>query len=188
MWAARSDRASRAAIAGVAVGLTILAHTAPALVLAPIGLALLKPKHLLICGTVAAAIASPFVLAILGHYHLHIVNRAPMDWHYGPLMWTGFSGTIRAHAAWFVVAAIGLWWVHSRVVVVWIVSAAILLLWSMTGSPIVPAFHFWIYLMGAVLLLCGVAVANVCRFPVVVILITIACVRHAIVISHSTAS
>lgn len=165
LWAGRRDSLGPAAIAGVAVGATFLAHTAPALLLAPLGFVLLKPRRLLLCGAVAAVVCTPFVVSLVGHYHLRILNYAPMQWHYGPLMPAALAGTLRTNWMWLAGAAVGLAWLRSRVLVTWLVTAALLLGFSMTDTPVVPAFHFWIYLMAAVVLLCGVALARVLRTP-----------------------
>ena len=159
--------------AGVLVGLTFLSHTAPALILALVAAATLPPRLVVACGAAAAIVAAPFIVAIAGHYHLRVVNTVPLTWHYGPLMWPALIGTVGANAVWFAGAAAGLYWLRSRATVAWIGAAALLVLTGLFPTPVVPPFHFWIYLMAAAALLTGVVAARVLVRPETVIVITI---------------
>lgn len=114
-----------AAAAGTLAGLTFLSHTASALLLGILGVALLGPKQLAAYAGAALLVASPFLAAIVGHYHLRIANAAPLAWDYGPLLWPAILGTIRSNIVWFAGAAVGLVWLHARVVVVWLAAAAL---------------------------------------------------------------
>ena len=155
--------------AGVLIGLTFLSHTAPALILVLVVVATLPPRLVAACGAAAAIVAAPFIVAIAGHYHLRVVNTQPLAWHFGPLMWPALIGTVGANAVWFACAMAGLSWLRSRAMVVWISAAALLVLTGLLPTPIVPPFHFWIYLMAAVALLTGVLVARVLVRPEAVI-------------------
>ena len=158
-----------AVLAGALLGLTFLSHTAPALVLALITVATLPARITALVGTTAAIVASPFIIPIAGHYHLRVVNTEPLSWHYGPLMWPALVGTVRANAVWFAGALAGMYWLHSRAVVTWIGAATVLVLTGLLQTPIIPPFHFWIYLLAAVALLCGVAIARILVKPAVVV-------------------
>jgi hypothetical protein len=85
---------SRLAVAGIILGVTLLTHTAPALVLAGIIAitALVTParlspiaahgiagrlKAIAVPGAIAAIVASPFLLPIAMRYGFHVVNRLP---------------------------------------------------------------------------------------------------------------
>jgi hypothetical protein len=88
---------SRLSIAGAILGLTLLAHTAPALVLTGmiVATALLTParlsplaaqgsagraKAISVSCAAAAIVASPFLLPLALRYGFHIVNRLPDSW------------------------------------------------------------------------------------------------------------
>ena len=80
------------AMAGVALGLAAMGHSAPALVLGVLAAATAGTEafttfrpvraagHLLIAGSVAAAVCSPLLASIAGHYGLHIRNPAGLLW------------------------------------------------------------------------------------------------------------
>jgi hypothetical protein len=88
---------SRLSIAGAILGVTLLAHTAPALVLTGmiVATALLTParlsplaaqgiagraKAIAVPGAIAAVIASPFLLPLALRYGFHVMNRLPGSW------------------------------------------------------------------------------------------------------------
>ena len=81
---AASDRPTltRAGAAGALVGLTFLAHTAPALILAIMACAAFARRWpmLLTTGAAAFVVASPFLYSIGLQYHFHVVNTAPLSW------------------------------------------------------------------------------------------------------------
>ena len=167
-----------AAAAGTLAGLTFLSHTAPALLLGILGAALLTPQQLAAYGAAALLVASPFLAAIVGHYHLRIANAAPLAWDYGPLLWPAILGTIRSHVGWSAGAAVGLVWLRPRVVVVWLGAAALLLLTELLPTPLVPIFHFWIYLLAAVTLLTAVAAVRALRGPAAIALACALAIWH----------
>jgi len=64
----------------------------------------------------------------------------------------------------FALAIAGLWRVRSRFVWAWFVAAFGLTLSTIFGvTPIVPAFHFWLYFTALLALLAGRTLAFVCR-------------------------
>ena len=97
----RTKRVLPAVLAGLAAGLTALAHTAPALILALITagqaareLATWRRNSKLvrricmqlgIVGIVAIATSAPFWFDIVVRYRLHVVNPAPLQWVAGEL-------------------------------------------------------------------------------------------------------
>jgi hypothetical protein len=121
----------RRMVAGVLVGLTFLAHTAPALML--VGILLLRSAWTLytsrrdpsplsrravatdlavVLGS-AAILSLPFTGVIVGHYGLRIVNDAPRTWVYELLLIQNFRGLLYTHATVATLfALIGLvaWW------------------------------------------------------------------------------
>src|SRR5262249_29499885 len=79
-WAAEDPTLLRAVLAGACIGLTFLAHTAPALILSAIACALLWNHWRALIAVVVSAlvVASPFLASILWHYHLRVVNPEPI--------------------------------------------------------------------------------------------------------------
>jgi hypothetical protein len=160
----RQPSGLNAALAGALLGATFLSHTAPALILGVLTVALL-PWRLTVVGALTAfVVASPFLASIGAHYRLAIVNQAPLQWHYGPLTKSAFGATLRANSVWLLGGTIGLWWVRDRLIWVWLSATFAFALWGLAETPIVPAFHFWIYFQFALLLLCGVAISRLLRW------------------------
>jgi len=114
-------------IVGVLLGITFLAHTAPAVILGVIILVglmmnpvtqsqpqvrsplVLKARRLLIILTVAFIVSLPFTFSILFHYHLRILNPVPGNWIYGPLAIDKLPDFLRAHLSLFsAIAVVGL--------------------------------------------------------------------------------
>lgn len=106
---------ARLLLAGVTVGVTMLAHTGSALVLAGIIVvtAALIPERLspigargrrgrliaiLLPGTVAAIVAAPFLLPLVTRYGLHVVNRAPGAWIEERLLFGNLPGLLKPTA------------------------------------------------------------------------------------------
>ena len=96
VWAASRKTGTAFALAGFATGLTFLGHTAPALVLVTTALVMAAFEALRLPGVrwtglvmaytvTAALVASPFLVSIVGHYHLQVRNPAPSAWVYAPL-------------------------------------------------------------------------------------------------------
>jgi hypothetical protein len=91
-WAVRTEKTTAYAVAGAAIGLTLLTHTAPTLLLAaalvfeyvhrewtgPIDGRARRLVNMTVAVLVAIVVASPYLVSIGGHYHFHIVNAAPI--------------------------------------------------------------------------------------------------------------
>src|SRR6185436_7428099 len=93
-WTGRRQTAFRGSIVGILAGLTFLAHTGPALILAIAAVFLLRPTALAAAGVAALVVASPFLYSIEGHYHLHVLNTVPMGWQWPPTTIAGFPATL----------------------------------------------------------------------------------------------
>jgi hypothetical protein len=161
---ARDGTVRSAAWAGAAIGTLFLTHTAPALLVAALAATMLRPARTAVAAAVAAAVASPFLLAIVGRYHLHVVNSYPLTWLYGPVMLSGFPATLRVFAPWIVAGLAGLLRRRNRMLVGWLVISAALTIVNMI-TPVVPAFHFFSYTLAALLVLGGGLAATVVRSP-----------------------
>jgi hypothetical protein len=118
-WLRALERPSlpRLSIAGAILGVTLLAHTAPALVLTGIILAtaLLTParlsplaahgvagraKAIAVPGAIAAIIASPFLLPLAMRYGFHVVNRMPGSWTDERLSFTNLGLRLMKPSTW----------------------------------------------------------------------------------------
>ena len=81
---AAADRPTltRAGAAGALIGLTFLAHTAPALILVILACVAFarRWRMLLTTGAAAFVVASPFLYSIGLQYHFHVVNTTPLSW------------------------------------------------------------------------------------------------------------
>jgi hypothetical protein len=181
LLAAHSRRTFRThAGAGVMAGLTFLGHTAPAIFLATIAAVLLATdtdrrsalKHGAVMAVTAGMIALPFLASIVGRYHLHVLNRGPMEWPWEPLSSSGISGLVGSNALQIAAALIGLVAVLWRgpktvrlVVATWGALAIGLIAYRLTRDEygllqlpaVLPALHFWFYFKALVALLIGVA-------------------------------
>lgn len=160
--AATRDTDMAAAGAGALAGLTFLAHTAPALVLAGVALVTLRPRRVLVAGVVAAAVASPFLASILGHYHLRVVNDAGVAWAWAPTTRGGIADELATHTPLLLAGIAGAFVLRSRLALAWAGTAVLLLAYGVlregTSLPaLVPNFHFWRYVMAAATLLAGAA-------------------------------
>jgi hypothetical protein len=108
---------SRLSIAGAILGVTLLAHTAPALVLTGmiIATALLTParlsplaaqglagraKAIAVPGAIAAVVASPFLLPIALRYGFHVVNRFSGSWVDERLSFTNLGIRLMKPSTW----------------------------------------------------------------------------------------
>lgn len=151
----------RALLIGMLGGLTFLAHTAPALVLAAVAVATLPRRALLIAGVAAVIVASPFLYSIVWHYRLQVLNDGPMGWRWPPVTLSGMPATLRANALLIAAGFAGLFVVRKRIIRIWLGASLALLAYGLARDlvswlpPIVPAFHFWRYTMAALTLLAG---------------------------------
>jgi hypothetical protein len=152
------------ALAGVALGITFLAHTGPALVLGiamlpallsrrrppvPAGSAAAPPcgagLRIAVVAGFALIVAAPLLWSIVWKYHLRIVNRAPTDWVWAALASVSavVSGSLNAKNA---IGAIGTGVlayrsrrdVGARVALAWFVSAAVLLSYGYAAQAAGP--------------------------------------------------
>lgn len=168
-WTVPQQTAVRAGLVGALAGLTFLAHTGPALVLGATAILLLRLRSIIIAGLVALIVASPFLYAIEGHYHLHVVNPVPMAWQWLPVTIEGFPGTLRANAVLILAGLAGGFVVRSKVARVWLIVSLLLTALSLTREltpsvpPIVPTFHFWRYAMAALTIMAGGTVWKLCE-------------------------
>jgi hypothetical protein len=166
LWTEERPGTTRAAIAGALMGVTFLAHTAPALILAIMACALWyrRWRMLLVSGGAALLCASPFLGVIALHYHFHVVHAAPLVYQYAPVSTEGFVATVR-HNGWLIAAALaGLWIVRSRFLATWIVVAFAMTLYALAPpTPLLPAFHFWLYVTAALAVLAGALLAFLAR-------------------------
>lgn len=169
VWAARTQTVMRGIVLGVLAGLTFLTHTAPAIVLGGCAACLLSPRVLVAAGIAALIVASPFLYAIGWHYHFHVVNDTPMAWQWLPITIHGMPGTLRADAVLLLAGVAGLAIVQPRALIVWLSAATVLLLLALARDlwpalpALVPAFHFWRYVLAAIILLAGVTVSWLCE-------------------------
>lgn len=153
-----------AAITGLLAGLTFLSHTAPALILAAIAIVVLPTRRLAVAGLCAGVVAAPFLWSIVGHYHLHIVNDAPVAWAWPPTTRAGIAGTLTANAPLLAAGVAGAFVVRNRIAYAWAGAAIVLTVYGLlregTSLPaFVPTFHFWRYTMAAATLFAGAAAA-----------------------------
>lgn len=160
--AVAADTDLAAAGLGALAGLTFLAHTGPALVLGATAAVMLPPRRLLLAGAVAALVASPFLVSIIGHYHLHIVNDAPVAWAWAPTSRGGIGATLGANAPLLIAGLAGTFVVRRRIGYAWLGTAVLFTLYGLiregTELPsFVPTFHFWRYTMAAATLFAGAA-------------------------------
>lgn len=170
LWADSQLTMGRAIVAGVAVGVVFLAHSAPALVLALVLCALWWRNwaRLAVAGLASIAVASPFLGPLIFHYRLHVLHSTPMAFNYPPVSKDGFLVTLRI-CRWYLVAAVpGLWLARRRpALLAWCFGALALTLYSLSPwRPIVPAFHFWVYTLAAVCVLAGWALSRLSPNPV----------------------
>jgi hypothetical protein len=155
----RSGRLVAYLLAGSALGLTVLAHTAPALLVAGMvaveGVRRLHARdheHFRTFGVgilwalgVAAVISLPLTVSVVGRYHLHVLNPAPAAWSSGELSLDRLPILIRGAAAVQAVLALaGAWWLISdrrarcrgRLLLDWLICNAAWLAWA-SGEQLV---------------------------------------------------
>lgn len=166
----RVRRAKALALAAVLAGLVLLAHTAPAMILALTAIVLLArtPFRLLIFAGLGALVASPFWFWIIGHYRLKVRNPAPMEWP-SVLPWpegTAWLAPITLLALALTITGVRTLWHRqsSRVVVLawmstcvgFMIYRAIRDLGQFSWLPgVLPTFHFFLYLTALQALLIG---------------------------------
>jgi hypothetical protein len=145
---------------GALLGLTFLAHTAPALILGIViasgwrlraaapgtAWAPILRRHALLL-LVALVTAAPFLWSILFRYHLRVRNPTPLTWFGAPLAAGGAGGILALGlSAETAVAFLGLVWLILRderrleagLITRWAVAAGALLVYTLLGNP---SFH-----------------------------------------------
>jgi hypothetical protein len=161
LWCSDRPTLLRAAVAGVLGGLTFLTHTGPALVVGIVALATLAPKLLLPAGAAAVLVSSPFLYSIVGHYRLRIVNDAPLEWRWPYLTSEGAAHLLDANWLLLAVGLGGAVWLRHTLARAWLLAAGVLFAYGMLRErvpalpAIVPTFHFWRCLLGALTLCAG---------------------------------
>jgi hypothetical protein len=174
---------------GVALGITFLGHTAPALILGLCSMAsvvvagrdggMTRRSKLLAWGTILTAaivVSAPLLVSIVGHYHLDVVNRDPLEWVSDGLAISKGAPQLRTDllSVKALVAAVGLWTLCRRVprdagagmLVAWVVAAVALFSYGYAQQlvgfgrlpPLVPQHHFYFYVKAGMHLLTGVGV------------------------------
>jgi hypothetical protein len=114
--------------AGLALGLTFLGHTAPAVILGVImvvsslraAINSAKPAFVAVFSTrairglglivaIAFIVSLPFSFSVVWHYHLRMVNSAATNWLYPPLSVAHLSDFVRSNLSWLnAVSVVGL--------------------------------------------------------------------------------
>ena len=165
---ATADRPAllRAVGCGVLMGLTFLAHTAPALILVILACATfaMRWRMLLAIGAAAFAVASPFLYSIGIQYGFGVVNPTPLGWVWEDLPTIGALPLFLKENALLVgLGALGAALTSSWMLRLWLAAAGALLIVALVvPSPMLPAFHFWKWSTAVLVLLAGAALAWLC--------------------------
>ncbi len=157
---------TRLGTAGALMGLTFLAHTAPALILVIVACAAFARRWpwLLTTGAAAVVVALPFLYSIGLQYQFAVVNTRPLSWEWvGVLTLDTLPQFLKDNAMLVGLAAFGAVITTARLLLVWLASAAVLLLFALLPTaPLIPAFHFWKWTTAAMALLAGTTLAWLC--------------------------
>ena len=168
----------RYVLTGLLLGLTLLGHTGPFVVLLLLFLAEFAraaardPRAALgrygLLFAAAALAAMPLLVSIVGRYHLKILNPAPTLWVAWSSTWTAIQRQVDGHTLAACVALAVLWvrgpregaWVVSG----WIASALALVGYSFAAAAhgwptAVPRHHVWYYVRVAQPVLIGYGAA-----------------------------
>jgi hypothetical protein len=177
----RSSRFSRYAVAGCMLGITFLAHTAPALLVAAAICVeairrLRRPAFAVFArGTgvifvLAAASSLPLTVSIVGRYRLHVLNPAPSSWGSLGSLSSLLAETLTLPGA---LALFGVWWLVSnatrraraRILIAWAMSNFAWLAWmyacqivkplGWSMPSLLPSYHFLFYWRALVPALAG---------------------------------
>ena len=198
-WAFRARTYGSHLTVGVLLGLTFLGHTAPAILLGVIITAgtvyQVQPawthrfdrrfaRRTAACFAIvvssALVVSAPFLVSIVGHYHLSLQNRVPTIWldpSFELANWRAFMAANLSPSILNAFFALGLIRViadrrrvEAIVILVWLTTALGLFLYSSYGWQIMqargvqiptllPAHHFLFYFRGAQTLLFGYGLA-----------------------------
>ena len=168
---ARHDQTVQSALlVGGLIGITLLTHAGPAVVLALVAMCVLRPRRWMIAGFAGLIVASPYLYALVVHYGAHVRNVVPMA---GGMWLTAsivrFPELLWANALLIACGVAGLFLLKDRVVGAWLGVSLLLLgygLWCdrIPVLPrIVPTFHFWRYAMAGLTVYAGVAIWSLIR-------------------------
>lgn len=166
---AASDRPTptRTVCAGAIMGLTFLAHTAPALILVALACAVFarRRRSLLITGATAFIVASPFLYPIGTQYFFTVVHTIPLSWQWEALpTLNALPEFLKDNAILVGLTTLGALVTPSRFLLVWLAAATALLLYAISSTaPVIPAFHFWKWATAAMTFLAGAALAWLCH-------------------------
>jgi len=160
----RSGRALTHAAAGLWLGLTFLAHTAPALLLGGLLVVgavwprgegpsdatrrwVLSIRNLALILLAAGIVSLPLLWSVVGRYHLRVLNHAPAEWTYELLEPAQFLAFVRSSLSiGAACATVGLVWLlaHRRtrqyepVVMIWAVINAALIVYGYAARLALP--------------------------------------------------
>jgi hypothetical protein len=168
----------RYALTGVALGVTLLGHAGPFVVLVVLFLlefaraAVRDPRAALrdfaLLFATAALAATPLLVSIVGHYHLRILNPVPSQWVAWSATATAMGRQVDRYTGAALAALVVLWARGPRraawVVTAWIASATVLVAHSFAAAAydwrtIVPRHHLSVYLRAVQPLLIGYGAA-----------------------------
>jgi hypothetical protein len=188
-WSVDSGKALAFALCGVSSGLTLMSHTAPALVLGGVVLLVgiaeaawprvegrhvaLGPslgRHALLFG-VLVLVASPYLHSIVWRYHLHVRNQGAPDWEWaGVRNLAGFLAqqvTLPALVAGLGLAVLA--WrcrrsLDARLGLAWMAAALLPLAYRLAANrfgwqKVLPSHHFVFYAKAVQWLLVGLVLA-----------------------------
>ena len=175
-----------AVIVGITLGLVFLAHTVPALLLAPMLVAAVLAHHglraraavwLALAALTAGVVAAPFLAPLLVVYRLHIANPVPGAWVH-PLLSEEYAWRLLLLNVPGLTAAVGMSFLHGTqrpvrrtiaMMAAWIGACGMFLLrhygcgddraHGVCGVFVVAVHHYHVYLQAAWACLIGFAVA-----------------------------
>jgi hypothetical protein len=177
-------------VAGGVLGCTVLAHTAPALILGVCGIVAIclptaqhppirwRMQALAALFGTAAVVSLPYVWTIIVTYRLHLVNDAAMAWAWPDLdrehirevlMRAVAFSTIPFLSGFLLILARVRRDPAARLLVAWLASAMLMFAYGWVQQTlhlvsIVPQYHFFLYITGASMVCIGVGVAAAIEF------------------------
>ena len=160
----RTERSGWFLLLGASLGVTFLAHTAPALIITLL-LCVLSLEKIRMAIPAArkkvcwkffrfglltllpfAIVSLPFTYYIVGKYHLHIRHPYLSEWREGIFIWSNWKEMIRANlSVSLVIALIGFtWfyrnfnrWLERKIILYWLLTAALMYLYT----TMLPKLH-----------------------------------------------
>jgi hypothetical protein len=145
-------RRLRYVLTGLCLGVTLLGHAGPFVVLSALLLLELAraaardpraalPRYALLFATAALA-AMPLLVSIVGHYHLRVLNPAPAHWVAWSATATAMGRQVDRYT-WAACAALVALWVRGPREAAWVVSAWVLGTAALVGQSFVAAANDW---------------------------------------------